>query len=60
VLAVALNLGNKALAYNLRDVGELLVGRNGNRLNEKFVSALCVKRGVFSHSLQQDWLWLVG
>jgi hypothetical protein len=38
-------------AYNLRDVGDFFVCRDGDRLYEELVAALGVRRGVLLHGL---------
>lgn len=53
-VSIALVYKGKDGAHDLRDIGVFLVSRDGNRLDEELVSALCVKRRVLSHGLQQD------
>jgi hypothetical protein len=47
------------MAYDLRHVGHLLVGSNGNGLDQKLVAALGVLGRVLLHSLQENWQVLV-
>lgn len=43
------------MAHHRGDTRELLVARNGGRLNKEFVSALGVVGDILLHSLEEDW-----
>ena len=40
--------------HNLLNIVELLVGRDGHRLNQKLVAAACIGGGLLLHRLQED------
>ena len=41
--------------HNLLDAHKLLVARDGNRLDEEFISALEIQRRILLHRLEQYW-----